>query len=238
MLAWRTISRPATTRLRPRYQISGRSFHLSAPRTQGHIYPSRGSGFLAKARCRPDGEPRSLWVGSASAAVGVLTLYLLWMCKNVLFYEVGRNGILAIACILHTDTGYSNVDFEDPRATLKYYRKLIESHTMLPTRDIDSLFDELVDLLHKRGEKLTGTMAHDIMRTAARNIHDSFQKLAPESMGQVIREVSGELTNSMAALNDVGRTREDDRGIITTIRLDTSFPYDSERASDGYEGLG
>lgn len=103
--------------------------------------------------------------------------------------------------LVQTDREYNTVDFDDPVATLTYFKKLCASVFVSSTDEMDQHFDTLSGLMDAAEVCITGDQAHGIMRTAAENVHNSFQRLKHGELGATVQSVLLETTHAFFALH-------------------------------------
>ncbi|KAF8971930.1 hypothetical protein BDZ97DRAFT_1153950 [Flammula alnicola] len=207
MLNWRAVSRPATI-VRRGLQAQRRPIHVSAPRAQ---LQSRASSLLAKIRFRADGKPRSRLVGFAFGTLILLNaLTLLTTYDLVEDSEIALGLLASIIYIQQADMQYDKIDFDDPIATLAYFKKLYQSFSRIPADEVDELFKDLTRLMKLGGENNPELQGHRIMRTAAEQIHVAFQELNQDSISNTANFVLLVMRDALEGLIELVQDTEDD----------------------------
>jgi len=204
MLTWRAISRPATTIMRVS-QFQRRFIHPSSRRLQ------RQNTLIAKIRFRADGKPRSKLI-----AVGFGSLILFNLLSLLILSEVIDDGELSLGLlasliyIQQTDITYDSVDFDDPRSTLSYFKKLYQSFSRVSEEEVEQLFKDLTRLLKIDTSQSAEVEAQHIMRSAAEKVHVAFRELNQDSIANTANYVFLVLRDALESLINLVQDTDDD----------------------------
>lgn len=150
------------------------------------------------------------------------------------------HGMARTIHLQHIDKEYNTVNFEDPTATLIYFKKLYGSSMLEPTEKVDQTFDALNACMNRVGNDVTGAQAHWIMRTAADNIHSSFRRLNQQTLGGVAKSVLDEIPNATRCLIELAMPKGDDGNSMYTLTTTSNAgsTKDSGAGSESYDALG
>ncbi|KAF8883618.1 hypothetical protein CPB84DRAFT_1789866, partial [Gymnopilus junonius] len=219
--------RPGINLLRRRTQIPKRLFVVSTFKAQ--IHQPRAPGVLARIRYRSDGNPRSLLMGAAGVAIAILTSYYYYITRKMTAQRIDRiffmmKGVL----ILKIDREYDNVDFEDPVATLEYFKKLYSAVLDNAPDEVDERFRALDRMLKPVGTSVLGDQVQLIMKDAAERVHIACSGLGSELSAPCARlAFVGIVTAALALMALTVRLHSE----MTKERMD-AFKSDFESRTD------
>ena len=104
-----------------------------------------------------------------------------------LFNEIEKEEIYqrywtAIINIQHADISYDSVNFDDPISTISYFKKIYRPYSHVPDETVDQWFNIMADTFTKGGPKKSAEVqAQNIMRRAAKKVHNAFRELESKS---------------------------------------------------------
>ncbi|KAF8814005.1 hypothetical protein BYT27DRAFT_7083022 [Phlegmacium glaucopus] len=211
MLAWRAISRPATS-IRQGSLLQRRLIHPSRSLGQLQAFPRPNNTLLTKLRFRADGKPRSKLIALAFGSLILFNLLTLLTLFDVVEDGELALGLLAsIIYIQQTDITYDSINFEDPISTLSYFKKLYQSFSRASEEEVDQLFKDLTRLMKREGSSKSAEVeAQQIMRSAAEKIHIAFRELNQDSISNTANFVFLVLKEAVESLIDLVQDSEDD----------------------------
>lgn len=154
--------------------------------------------------------------------------------------EVALGLLASIIYIQQADMAFENVNLSDPIVTLEYFKSLYQAFSRVPPEEVDELFKDLTRLM-----KLGGTPnnaegeAHNIMKTAAEQVHTAFQNLQQESISDVANYVLLVMRDALEKLIDLVQDSEDDSDSKYTFQLIRDHSKkDPASVLKDYESLG
>jgi len=121
--------------------------------------------------------------------------------------ELALSLLASTIYIQQADRAFNQVNLQDPHATLTYFKKLYQAFSRDPPEDVDDLFKELTRL----GERNNAEgEAHDIMRTAAEQVHAAFQDLNQNSVSSTANYVLSVMREALESLIGLVEDADDD----------------------------
>ena len=121
--------------------------------------------------------------------------------------EIAGDLFVRIIYLQRTDSTYDSVNFDDPIATLSYFKRLYQNFLQSPDEVVDKYFKDMMKLFKLRGGLRTKegstnsaeVQAQHIMRSAAEKVHIAFQESNKDSfvVFEVINEAFGSLLGLM-----------------------------------------
>ena len=149
-------------------------------------------------------------------------------------------GLLAsIIYIQQADRSFNQVDLQDPLATLTYFKNLYQAFSRDSPEEVNELFKNLTRLMRLAGPNDVEGEAHEIMRTAAEQVHAAFQDLNEDSISNTANYVLSVMREALQSLIGLVEDAEDDSDTKYAFQLirDRS-KKDSGSVLKEYESLG
>ena len=141
-----------------------------------------------------------------------------------------------MAYFQQVDFAYDSVDFDDPISTLSYFKKFYLSFTR-NIKGAEQSFDAFMVRISesqktKEGSKKSSEVeVHDIMRSAAKEIHDAFRELNQNSIANTCNIVMSAMFEALKSLLELDDGDSFPFVILDLIKKDAGVSKD-------YESLG